>query len=915
MNSKVQDALEVIAPVVSLMVQQHFSDKDDDFLVEKEIDNIIEDAKNRLAFLMLPDEAFEIQKKQLKASCDLKQESGLLIVDQGLKSWYPERKSTLNHFYWNRFKEYLRTDFADKFVNPRDAEKSPLKIIDDTSDKIMDLLGDPQLSEFSRKGLILGDVQSGKTINFTALMNKAADAGYKLFIVLTGTIESLRQQTQKRLERDFIGIKSSDDIETIGVGKKTEDASLEMRPLVLTTEDRDVGKDLLDLRSVNFDTNRPVVVVCKKNVTVLKSLKKWLKRSKNKTNALRYPVLILDDEADHASVNTATDDEDPTRINGLIRELLTFFRKKTYVAVTATPFANVFINPDTDDDMLRDDLFPKDFVYALESPNNYVGVEKIFGINASRSEVIQLVEDLDGVLKSSHKKDAPFEKLPESLKKAIAYFLLLNAVLDKELPTELNRSMLIHISHLKVCHKKISKKVSDFFAKVRAEVANYAKLIPEEALKKSHIAYLKSIWDEMGLEEKTGYTWRNIQQIFLYESIKFVKVLTINSDRDADKLNYNDYPEGLRAIVIGGNSLSRGLTLEGLMVSYFRRSTIMYDTLMQMGRWFGYNLNKIPYGKVWLPSTVEINFSDIADAYTEFKSDIAYMYEHNLAPKDFGIQVRRSSTSLLPTARNKMRSAKFTRNICVLGSLIATPRLPKSALDFNERLIRAFISELNDIGEIDLSHEYPYWRGIPKESIAKLVYKFISGEYNLNYQGKELSKYIRDAYDSADWDVTISSVSVKNEDTKTETFELNDGSKINVLCSYRKVTLDDDGSILISGSKVKVETGIGSADRGLTLEQKSLVREIHDKTPGKAGRALTANDFFIKELNRKPILFIYPIEMRNCLECPELEGRICFAIGLGFPGDKHKNETVEYVVNVVRWREINALLSDDGEDE
>lgn len=910
MNSKMRDALEVIAPVIRLMVQQHFSDKNDDFLIEKEINNIIEDAKNRLSFLMLPDEAFEIQKKQLKASCDLKQESGLLIVDQGLKSWYPERKSTLNHFYWNRFKEYLRTDLADKFVNPRDDEKSPLKIIDDTSDKIMDLLGDPQISEFSRKGLILGDVQSGKTINFTALMNKAADAGYKLFIVLTGTIENLRQQTQMRLERDFIGIKSSDDIETIGVGKKTEDASIEMRPLVLTTEDRDVGKDLLDLRNVNFDTNRPVVVVCKKNVTVLKSLRKWLKRSKNKTNALRCPVLILDDEADYASVNTAKDDEDPTKINGLIRELLTFFKKKTYVAVTATPFANVFINPDTEDEMLKDDLFPKDFVYVLEPPNNYIGIESIFGVDASRSDVLQPIDDLESILKSSHKKDASFERLPDSLKKAIAYFLLLNAVLDKESSIELHRSMLIHISHLKACHKKIKKKVEEFFNKIRAEVLHYAALSLEEALKHGHLAFLKQVWDEMELEEKTGYTWQNIQRKFLYDAVKSIKVMTINSDRDADKLNYSNYPNGLRAIVIGGNSLSRGLTLEGLIVSYFRRSTMMYDTLMQMGRWFGYKLHSIPYGKVWMPEKVKQNFSDIAGAYTEFKSDLTYMYEHQRAPKDFGIQVRRSPSSLLPTAKNKMRSATISRNICVLGTLIATPRLPKASLIDNEHLIRTFVSTLNKIGEKETEKSYHYWRNVSKEHIATLVEHFASGEYNLDYRGLELAKYIRTTYDSDNWDVTIDSV--RDTNAKQEVFKLSDGSELSVSCPYRTVTLEDDGTILISGSKVKVETGIGAANRGLTQDQLNLAKEIHDRNPQKTGKALIASDYFVEELHRKPLLIIYPIEMRDVAE---LEGKTCFAIGLGFSGDRHKDETVEYFVNLVRWREINAQLSDEGGEE
>ncbi len=220
-------------------------------------------------------------------------------------------------------------------MNPINPKESPLTKLDETSDKIMDLLGNPGLDGFNQKGLILGDVQSGKTINFTALMNKAADVGYKLFIVLTGTIEALRKQTQERLENDFVGAQSTDSSKILGVGKRPENEG--RTPLILTILDNDVGKSILDLRNVNLERNIPVVVVCKRNVTVLTALKKWLKRSQNEINALRVPTLILDDEADYASVNTAKDDEDPTRINGLIREILCFFKKKTYVAVTATP--------------------------------------------------------------------------------------------------------------------------------------------------------------------------------------------------------------------------------------------------------------------------------------------------------------------------------------------------------------------------------------------------------------------------------------------------------------------------------------------------------------------------------------------------------------------------------------------------
>ena len=127
--------------------------------------------------------------------------------------------------------------------------------------------------------------------------------------------------------------------------------------------------------------NTTVVFVIKKNKSILNNLIRWLKSNNADTRGVISKSLLLsDDEADNASVNTNDPEKDPTAINKAIRELLKLFRQSSYLGITATPYANIFINPDNEDEMRGDDLFPRDFIYALSPPTNYIGAEDIFGV-------------------------------------------------------------------------------------------------------------------------------------------------------------------------------------------------------------------------------------------------------------------------------------------------------------------------------------------------------------------------------------------------------------------------------------------------------------------------------------------------------------------------------------------------------
>lgn len=319
-------------------------------------------------------------KRKLKAKVVVQMDLGIAIIDNKRlhQSWLPARRADLDFFFWKRYKAYLE---EIKGWNSRVTGS-----LDRVSDEIVDLLGDPKSDEpFQRRGLVLGDVQSGKTANYTAICNKAADTGYNVIIILAGTMENLRQQTQERLDAEFSGRKSEylldpkRDIENIpvGVGKYGQDKRIESFTSVIKDFDKNILRQLsLSLQSVNTT----VVFVVKKNKSILNNLIRWLKSNNaDARGAINKSLLLIDDEADNASVNTNDPEKDPTAINKAIRELLKIFRQASYLGITATPYANIFINPESEDEMRGDDLFPRDFIYALSPPTDYIGAEDIFG--------------------------------------------------------------------------------------------------------------------------------------------------------------------------------------------------------------------------------------------------------------------------------------------------------------------------------------------------------------------------------------------------------------------------------------------------------------------------------------------------------------------------------------------------------
>ncbi|MCL2599463.1 MAG: hypothetical protein FWD76_06125, partial [Firmicutes bacterium] len=635
------------------------------------------------------------------------------------------------------------------------------KIVDnlakDTLAKLMSYLGNPKaLEPYARKGLVIGDVQSGKTANYIGLICKAVDAGYRVIFLLTGTIESLRRQTQIRVEEGFIGydVEGSQDC---GVGKGN------IVPHSFTTRTQDFGKDAGNSTALLISDNetRPYIFVIKKNVSVLKNIHraihKNLKQSKDK---VKFPMLMIDDEADNASINTKKAEEDPTQTNKHIRNLLALFEKSNYVGFTATPFANVFVNPQTDDDMLGEDLFPKDFIFALSPPSNYHGAKKMFvddGESSDKSMLCVLdktTEQADKLwdwMPTTHKKEYRAIGLSDSLCEAIDRFLLCNALRDISVLREgvrykgdedknTHRSMLVNVSRFVAVQDHIASLIQEYLDTTKNNIRQSWKLTKNEALTNPCVGRLHTLFcQEFALQ---GISWEVVFEV-LYDAIKGIQVLSINS-KSEKKLDYLSDKKGCRVIAVGGLALSRGLTLEGLMVSYFYRNSATFDVLMQMGRWFGYRQGYEDLCKVYLTKTSKIYYKEIIESTEQLKQDMRTMCEQKKKPVEFGIRIRNNFwNGLRITAVSKMRntgSKTVTKDF--FGEMFYTPILDYGSdnahnIAVTQDLIQRHLAKKDD------SVRHPYYRDIAVEDIKDFLKKLkINEKANDNLDTKQLVAFL-----------------------------------------------------------------------------------------------------------------------------------------------------------------------------
>lgn len=875
-------------------------------------------------------------EKALQASFKVRMDLGEAVIkESSYHPWLANRKAHINPYYWDRYYKYLLLEEGWK--------SDVIDTLGEVSDTILDLCGNPEdEGSWKRKGLILGDIQSGKTSNYLALCNKAADAGYKIIILLSGTIESLRKQTQDRVDAGFVGLNSRNVLQKnpekkfIGVG--VQDSNRTAYPFTNVLSDFNSAK----LQALNFTIaglNEPVILVLKKNKSVLENLYTWLKTRNTSavSGKIDLPLMLIDDEADNASVNTNRPDLAPTAINKGIVEILRLFNRSSYVAVTATPFANIFIDPDLDKGTDEFNLFPSDFIYALSAPTNYIGARKIFDEDGEYYSSLESIEDVlidanNGtyVFRSRAKSNHVVPYLPKSLKKAINYFLLANVIRDLAGAQNKHRSMLINVSQFVNVQIQVFDMVGDYLRNVKSKVQAYSKLDPAVADETKEIKDLHQLWDEYDLTNKTGYNW-DIVLASLFEAIMPIEIRLVNQkakEKGVERLDYEPYKEsGLRVIAVGGNSLSRGLTLEGLIVSYFDRNSQMYDTLMQMGRWFGYRKGYEDIFKIWMEPEAMSWYQYISDATDELRNEISEMRRIGLTPKEFGLKVQQNKTSLFVTARSKMRATTVVEQwISVTAEVIETPRLianVEKCLKINLQTTNELIGALENEAakykkaELNFDDNRVVYSGVPKEQISRFVSSFVSHPRHIPFNAKDLGDHIAKS-EHEKW--TVALIGGSGERLGSDFFS-DEIANLGIRYSTR-VFRCDDNCLLISGQRARVGVP-GATKYGLTKDKRDEIEEIFKE---QNGSKKTIPDKPYLRVEREPVLLIYFIKVdteekktrifNSDEESIKLIGDIpVIGLGLGFPGHSNdSSEKVKYVLNRVGEKELRNF-EEDEEDE
>lgn len=873
------------------------------------------------------DREIEVAISNLEKRYYISMDEGILLRNKDTyKKWYFNSIAENGTRYWDRYRRYLDTDVR---MAPKVIEK-----IEYSADQIMDSLANPKSDiPFKRKGLVIGAVQSGKTSNYIALMNKATDSGYKVIILLTGTIEKLRQQTQGRVDEGFIGSDSKakqldNKTITVGVGKYEQ---LDVSPFTTTARDFKVSEAL------KIEGQKgPVVFVLKKNKSILEKLEGWLKKHNVNplTGKIESPMLLIDDEADNASVNTNSEDKNPTAINQSIRNILNLFKQVSYVGFTATPFANIFIDPQLESQD-GDDLFPRDFIYLLKQPSNYVGPDEMYREDGLYHYMIRNNDDIGKKLPLNHKNGQSITDLPLSLKNSIISFFLANAIRDIRGQKNKHRSMLIHVSRYISVQNNVRDQVKKFVDDLIIQIKNYILLDEEnETITQIRSTFEKEFNDdfyeslpEIISKSSSRVDWDDIKRI-LYKSVRPIQVEVVNSGTAAKKINYDEYPEGLRIIAIGGLSLARGLTLEGLMTSYFYRNTKMYDTLMQMGRWFGYRDGYVDLCRLWISAASADWYAHIAQATEELKIEINKMVAQNKRPIDFGLKVRSADDApLIITARNKMRNAdvmNLTRSLN--GQMVETPLLSskKEKLETNNLVISEWLvtNKMYDVTNYSELHlKRPTLKGVPKNEIIKLVKQL---EFPYLNDIENVIKIVKDRDNEIlkIWDVVIAS---SERDDKVEF------GPYSISPLTRSFDFFGTREKFIRMSKSKKRLGATNfATGGLTNKEyenikESVLSQRKELGLNKSGNLKAASEYmyFNTGYDRNPLLVIYPILLKKSEngdkiidEFVDKTADLVTGIAIGIPDvEGYSSITYEYAVNVVYQKELLGISIDTEEDE
>jgi hypothetical protein len=809
------------------------------------------------------------------------------IMSKEKEPWLHTLKNP-STYYSDRYRNYLNTDegFSRQVVDK----------IFQTTDDTLDFMTNPNIdTECIKKGLVMGNVQSGKTANYLALINKAADVGYKLIILIAGIHNNLRMQTQSRVNGGFIGFDTIEN-ECVGVDKYGQ----KNRPFSFTSTKYDFKKDIATSLNFNPENSKvPVILVIKKNSSTLKNLLDWLETNKTKSAYSTYPLLLIDDEADNASINTKKHPNETTTINRQIRQILQMFQKRSYVGYTATPFANIFINPESKKDDYGDDLFPEDFIVSLESPDSYIGAEKIFN---SDNNILRIINDNEICLDEKLKKDDVVDCLPDSLKEAIIVYLLSIGIRKIRKNKNLHSSMLLNVSFRIQIQQQVKELVHEYIENIKNHIRYNCNKPLSEMIKDDKIKVIYNKWlQEFG---DINIEFNDIlKQINL--NMDLIKVFLVNSKtKNDEKLNYDDYKNvGLNAITIGGYSLSRGFTIEGLTVSYFLRNSKMYDTLLQMGRWFGYRNGYEDLCRIYMREKAIGWYQHISEATEELKEEFKIMNDHNLTPREYGLKVKNHDESLIITAKNKMiYSSDATVSINYYGELIETRKIPNddTKLKANLDLLKSFIHKLPN-SHLDKTETKNFlWKNIDVSLILSFVKGYSNNPLNIKTDANTIEKYLI-SQNITNFDVAI--ISNKNEDSDFE--KLSDDITI-----YKEMrsSFIEQSYLQISGHKSRVGS---TSDEKIGLENLEFLKKSLN------GKSASGVDY--RQIRKVPLLILHILKIQKKDDIGNFPENLksVVAYGISFPGQangRRKIDAITYSVNKT-WLDNNNLNDEDEDDE
>lgn len=754
------------------------------------------------------------------------------------EQWY--RGPSARDLHWPALRDYL--------VNTKGWGVDAVQSIDESSNEVVSLLANPSKSEFRCRGLVVGYVQSGKTANMTAVIAKAVDQGYNLIVLLAGMTNKLRAQTQTRIETDVV---------------RRHRHHWER----YTTEEE--NGDFTDPANRSFTMPKigaAQLAVMKKEVNRLEAFQRTIAGTPPAI-LTQLRVLLIDDECDQASVNAAKREFDMTRINEQIRKIIKALPAVSYVGYTATPFANVFINPFPHNAQELDDLYPEDFITALPRPEGYFGAREVFGEETDDAEddsgnnMIRIITDkLDQYRPARAKEHASFvPTMGKNLRDAILWFLTTCAVRRSRGQADKHMTMLVHTSANIAPHERTAEMIrgwlNDHGPDIRKGVgAEYRQLMDLIAIETGRVTPSKPFPSQAEMLRLLG------------DVLDALEVVVENS-ASMERLEYSDQPSTY--IVVGGSVLSRGLTLEGLSVSFFLRTSRQYDTLLQMGRWFGYRFGYEDLPRLWTTSNLAADFRALANIEEEIREEIAQYQKGNATPLDFAVRVR-AIPGMAITSASKMRHAHRT-SISFDGRHVQTIRFDHKDPDVVAGNWKAGARLITDaIGRLVPDSERTLFTGVPVAHVRRFLQDYRISDAHMSLKEDMLLGYL-DAAEARlpEWNV---GVIVSSEGTPSDA-ELGPLGQVRTV---RRAQLAD--------------TGTAFADIKALMSKRDILIDSEDNSfsKGEKWEAL--------KLRRPPVplLLLYPIN-KVSVPRPGSQTRVALSavgdllgIGIVFPGEEDR---------------------------